>query len=215
MSDDPRDESQIDDARLSAWLDGELDEDEARELAERVETDLALAARLRDFEQIDEELRALTPDPVPIDARDRLRSRIVSEAPQPAEIRPSQAAPPPLAAPRLPRRVRRQALAALAAAAALFLYLVRPSPEPVLPRPGGLADQAPPGEREALAHRETPSDEGTSAVAELPLERELLAEIDGPVDDGELADLAAEDLPVVEVLDWLEALDELDPVERG
>ena len=231
-----------DDVLLSAWLDGELEAEAALALEERLATDTELAARLRALQRVDEGLRALPEAAVPGGARDRLRARIEAEPQERRDAEPLRPAhaerpsrPPPLARPGRLRRSRLPAVVGLAAAAALLFLLLRPGSAPEPHWPEGLAGApsqpaepaTPPALPERLAERTAPAGDAELAPEALDLERDWVAAVEppseepvpaleAPTDEAELAlDLAADDVPVVEVLDWLEALDELEGVERG
>ncbi len=238
------DERAHDDVLLSAWLDGELDPVAARALEARIAAEPELAARLRAMQRVDEGLRALPEATVPAGLRERLRARIDAEPPATAHAESSDR-PIPLAPPRLARRSRVPAGIGMAAAAALLFLLLRPGPVPEPHWPQGLAGGTPepregspaPATPERLAERAAPDPAPDVTPRDLDLEREWIAALETPAqDDGSAAetpaderepafdvadqrelalDVEAEDLPIVEVLDWLEALDELEAVERG
>ncbi len=110
------------DARLSAWIDGEVSEDEARALEERVANDPEVAARFAALSRVDERLRGL-PGPAPrADLRARLAERIAER--EGAVVVPLR-----------PRPLRWAVPAAAALAAGIAIYLgVRTTPGEVVPR---------------------------------------------------------------------------------
>lgn len=182
--------------QLSALLDGELRPDEERRVRAALDADPALAARLVELEEVDRALLALPASPVAGDAKARLRARIAAEqadASQPA-LRPAPGRGVP------PRRwratLRVASAAAMVLAAALLALLLLP-----------------PGPAEKVGPESTPIAE--RMPEDLP---DLLAPED-PALDGDTLQLAGElplsDLPLVEVLDWLEVLGELEVPERS
>ncbi len=66
--------------RLSALIDGELTEDEARALRDAVESDAALRERLEALEGVDEALRSLEAPSMSSDLYERLEARIARDA---------------------------------------------------------------------------------------------------------------------------------------
>ena len=111
------------DARISAWLDGEASEAEARALAELVASDPEVAARVRTLSGVDDLLRGLpTPSPS-ADLRARLAERIGASGA--GDVMPLR---------RRPLRWAIPAAAALAAGIAIYLGVRTSTPEGVIPR---------------------------------------------------------------------------------
>ena len=191
------------DAQLSAWIDGELPEAEARALAERVAREPELAARAGALRRVNEALRALpAPEPAP-DLRQRLEARLAAGEGEGEER--GMAVPAGEAEARgvvVPLRVRRWALPAAAAlAAGLALYLsARTAP----PRPGAPELAPPPEIVRSPEPAPTPARE-TPEPARLELAREpepaaapdppesVAPERPGGADPTRLADAPAED----------------------
>ncbi len=192
------------DEQLCALLDGELEpRDEAR-LRGALERDPALARRLRELEGVDAALRALPAPAASPDLRARLRARIdasggaLSEPPR--RRGRGQTTGRRRAPVRRPRwRLRVGLAASLALAAALLVWLALPRP----PVPGS----APPGEA-PLASQGAP---GSPAAME-PSPASSGAEASSETGVGSsMAGLSPEDVAVIEVLDWLDALGEIEP----
>jgi anti-sigma factor RsiW len=110
MTDRDRIDAATDEA-LSALIDGELGEDEARALRARIASEPALAGRLAALEAVDARLRTLPAPAVPADLRARLEARLGT--PPDAEAGTSRSAP----------RGRLAAAAGLALAAGLAAHL--------------------------------------------------------------------------------------------
>jgi len=178
------------DERLSAWLDGELDAAAETELRAELEARPELAARLAQFQRVDDALRTLPEPAVQPELAARLRERIAREG-----------------RPRIPRRTalraalarrRRWTMPVLAAAAALALLALprlreTPSPEETplagMPTPPSAPEAAPP--QPGLV----PPLEPMPAPEELALAVEIESEMD---------------LEVIEMLEWLETLGEIE-----
>jgi len=213
------------DEKLSALLDGELSATEQAELRARLERSPELRARLEALRQVDARLRALPARQVPGDLAERLRARIAAEpreadgavdslarAPR-AGGRVGSGSAPGIRAPERATSPRRRGLlraAALGVAAALLALLLVPR----------LAEEPTPDEA-PLAAEPVPHASPPDALAELappgdaPLS-EVGPDLLGPHRDGRLAaGPPGEDLPVIEVLDFLEALDALEERGRG
>jgi len=200
-------------ADLSALVDGELDPGREAEVREHLGACAACSERLGALCDVDLALASIAVPPVPAGLRARLADRIARDAatpdgrdaPRPEPVRPR--------APRRPRsRLWRPALAtALAAAAALALYLARagldsfrplkePAPEP--PVAVSVPDRAPGGVEVAEATPVRPPEAARPEVA--------------PAADP-LASASEEDLAVILELDTVEDLDliaNLDFLER-
>lgn len=191
---DDRELDEILDERLSAWLDGELDDDDETALRAELEASPALASRLAQLQRVDDALRAVPEPAVRPELAVRLRERIAGEergAPKTSRRR-GMSAPPP--------RRRRWMLPALAAAAAAVLALL------AVPR----LRQTPPPEETPIARVPTPSSAPEAAAPEL-----LLVPSTEPAPAAEELALAIEiesdtDLEVIEMLDWLETLGEIE-----
>jgi len=224
----------IEDAELSAWIDGELPGERATELRDRVASDARLARRVEVLRRVDDGLRALPAPPLPADLRERLAARIAADegAPRPARRR---AQPAPRR--RGLRRAVWAAAVAAGAAAAVGLWLrmapgegaeeagprvavreparppiaVPPAPAPQLPpvRPGlpappGLEGPLEPTPPPTLVARPEPGPPSPTAEPLEPEEIALALELE-----------ALEDLEVIEHLDLLLALERGESGDRG
>ena len=185
--------------QLSAYLDGELSPDDEARLRAAIAASPELAGRLAELESVDAALAALPVPELPAGAKARLRARIAAEAVAPG-------ARPPL------RRRRTLFVAAAAVAAALLVWLVLPrtgdqtsfiaeQPTPVVPSPHEPVQERGSADLPQIAD---------APAADLP---DLLAPDDISENLAvELADeLDAEDVAVVEVLEWLAVLEGLEP----
>lgn len=157
------------DEDLSALLDGELAPEREAELRARIAEAPALAARLTELERVDAGLRALPTTEASPALRDGLRAKLEAEGRGAADDVPSLDAR---------RRVARGWIgAALAAAAALVLYLAVPGRGPV-----EVPDSRPAAD--ALA-------EATDEEIGIALDYETLADLD-VIEDLELLELMVE-----------------------
>jgi anti-sigma factor RsiW len=188
---DDHDRDEALDERLSAYLDGELDEAAEAALRAELAARPALAARLAQLQRVDDALRALPEPAVRPELATELRERIAAEE-RPEVLRRRH----PVAG-ATPARRRRWIVPVLAAAAAAALALL------ALPR----LRETPPQEETPFARTPTPlsAPEVVEPESPLPLEPEPAPE--------ELA-LAMEiesdtDLEVIEMLDWLQTLGEI------
>lgn len=221
--------SERDDERLSAFLDGALEPGEAERLRAELRRSAPLRARLEALRGVDAALRALPERPLPADLRARLDARLdarLAAARAPGDEATAAPGAPAArgGAPRRPRRARRLAVLAAAAAAAALLALWlragappqegppvarRPEPPPAVPGPGeGRSSSGPPaaelaGPSEAAPRQETGTPGGPDAPA-----AETLASLEEDLE-------RPEDLAVIEMMDWLEALGEIDGGGRG
>lgn len=120
-------------ADLSAFLDGEIEAPREALLRAHLESCAACARSAHTLRDADEALRALPSREVPTDLRARLQARIEAESAASSDVR----ATPRVAAPaRRPRRrtlAQPAALLAVAAAAALALYLMVATGERPIP----------------------------------------------------------------------------------
>lgn len=186
-------------AQLSAYLDGELSTQEEARLRAAIAASPELARKLRELESVDAALAALPVPEVPAGAKARLRARIEADAIAPG-IRP----------PLRRQRMRIVAVAALAAALLAWLVLPRASDEPSL-----VADQPMPVVPSPREPVQEPDPVVLPQIAETPAaDRPDRLAADEASDDllVKLADeLDAEDVAVVEVLEWLAALEGLEP----
>ena len=191
------------DEDLSALLDGELAPAREAELRAHVASCPRCTQHLARLARADEALRALPAAEVPADLATRLRARIEEEGGRSSAAR--GAAPSRRATPRR-RRWIPLAAGALAAAAALALYLLVARPRV---------------EETQVAEREEPAPEREVATREIPLQPPAQEVAPGPeleaiqaASDEELAvalDLdTLADLDVIERLDVLEQLAALD-----
>jgi anti-sigma factor RsiW len=180
------------DERLSAWLDGELDAAAETELRAELEADPALAARLAQLQGVDDALRALPEPALRPDLEAQLRERIAA-----VDGRKTPRTPAGRAAP--PRRSRWLVPVLAAAAAAVFALLALPRlREP--PSPGESPLARTPAPRPAPEAIELPRPPVPSLEpAPVPEELALAVEIESDTD-----------LEVIEMLDWLEALGEIE-----
>ncbi|MCP5055310.1 MAG: hypothetical protein GY937_01140 [bacterium] len=205
-------------AQLSAYLDGELSaEDEAR-MREAIAASPELARRLAELESVDAALAAVPTPAVPAGAQARLRERIATDVASPRAQTVGAAAAPGVRAPR--RRSRVLAMAAAVAAAALLAWLILPrageesslvaeQPAPVAPAPSPSTTVEP----DPASDRQVADGSIHEAAPEEDLPDLLAPEEIGEDFDGELD---PEDVAVVEVLEWLAALEALEPDEgRG
>jgi anti-sigma factor RsiW len=182
------------DETLSAWLDGELDGAAEAALQAELERRPELAARLAQLQRVDEALRALPEPEVRSDLAAELRERIAGadrRARQRFRGRAGRTAPV---------RRRRWLVPVLAAAAAAVLALL------ALPR----LREAPSSEEKPFAVTPVPRSAPEAPEAQppplsspeivpAPEELALVVEIESD-----------SDLEVIEMLDWLEALGEIE-----
>ena len=221
------------DEQLSALLDGELEpRDEAR-LRGAIERDPALARRLRELEGVDAALRALPTPAASPDLRARLQARIDASGGAISEPPPRRGRGHTAGGRRAPARrpgwqARVGLAAGLALAAALLAWLALPHP----PTPGSTpAAQAPRAElpppapsiaepspsalppesgdaATSLASQGAP--DSSPAIAPSPPSPGADSSV-GVGAGSSMANLSTEDVAVIEVLDWLDALGEIEP----
>lgn len=187
-------------AQLSAYLDGELSDEDEERVREAIAASPELARRLAELESVDAALAALPTPAVPVGAKARLRERIATDAAALRAQMGRDAAAPGVRAPR--RRGRLLAMAAAVVAAALLAWLV-------LPRTG---------EEASLVAGQPAPIAATPKIAVEPDPEEDLPDLLAPEGIGEDFDgeIDLEDVAVVEVLEWLAALEGLEPDEgRG
>ncbi|MCA9504933.1 MAG: hypothetical protein KC616_17725 [Myxococcales bacterium] len=168
------------DVLLSAWIDGELPEAEARALEARMAREPALARRAAALRRVDETLRGIEARPVPTDLRARLAARIEATR----GVAEQNGAEPDAAGPADPagevvdlgarRRARGLRWASLVAAAGLAgllgLWVMRSSDEEEATRIAASREVVPPNRRE-VAREESPD-----VVGEVvPSEPEIVA----------------------------------------
>ena len=188
------------DTDYSALLDGELAPEREAELRAHVDGCARCQARLEALRRVDVDLSALPAPPVASDLRARLQARIDAE-------RSPVVAPPARIVPRRRRRWLGAPVisAAVAAAAAIALYLV------LSPGEGSLPSDAPP--EPPIARAPAPP-QGAIVPPEEPLE---LAETPPPAPvPGEpkpaIADLDAEPVEDIAVALDLEFMEDLDVI---
>jgi anti-sigma factor RsiW len=185
------------DEELSALIDGELDAEQERRLRTRIDAEPQLAERLARLRGVDAALRALPETPLPAGLQASLRERIAREAV--AEGQAEQAGNGEVRALPPRRRLPRWAGAAVAAAAALVVWVLMPDVDPA-PDEGWVPELA----------GTVSSDDGSLASATdeeigIVLDYEMLADLE-----------VIEDL---ELLEWMAEQDEQtsgsDGTERG
>ncbi len=224
------------DERLSAFLDGALDDAEMDEVRAALASDPALAERLAELASVDDALSSLPAPDVPPDLHARLRARIDAEP---------GASPEPLVRRAPPRRARWTssfvAAAAAAVAAALVLFMLPrtspdPEPGPVVvvrePEPPEATpepDETPDRERVVAERSPPPSAPPEVATPDAPPVEIAEAPSEAPTDDAfddlpnllapegdQVAD-AADDADLIDLLDVLLVLELEDDAgtERG
>ena len=191
------------DAMISAGIDGELGPEDREQLDELLSGggSHSARARSRSFRQVDEELRSLAAAPIADEhlttLLGTLRTRLeVDRSERAASWARERRSPVEIG-----RNRRRWGLSsALAAAAAIVVYLVLPATEPV-----GEAKVPPAGTVVALTDRidQTPAD-GTDAAGEL--EEDLALALGYRDETSERSAISNDDLDVIERLDLLDFL---------
>ncbi|MCP5070003.1 MAG: hypothetical protein GY946_25825 [bacterium] len=191
-------------AQLSAYLDGELSAEDEDRLREAIAASPGLASKLAELERVDAALAAVPVPEVPAAVKAWLRASIAAQG-----VAPSA---------RPPRRRRRSFVMAVAAAAAaavlVWLVLPRAADDPLIaavPTPAAVQPIA-----------EAPVPDAVQLIAEAPVPEvdstSILPDLLAPGDSVEVlvGELDAEDVAVVEVLEWLAVLEGLEPDEgRG
>ncbi|MCP3985498.1 MAG: hypothetical protein GY723_14000 [bacterium] len=203
-------------AQLSAYLDGELSAEDEDRLREAIAASPGLASKLAELERVDAALAAVPVPEVPAAVKARLRASIAAQG-----VAPSA---------RPPRRRRRSFVMAVAAAAAaavlVWLVLPRAADDPLIaavPTPAAvqpIAEAPVPDAVQLIA--EAPVPDAVQLIAEAPVPEvdstSILPDLLAPGDSVEVlvGELDAEDVAVVEVLEWLAVLEGLEPDEgRG
>ncbi len=161
--------NEILDEELSALIDGELEPEREALLRARIAAEPDLAARVASFEGVDARLRGLPQPALSPDAAAALRARIETE--------------------QKPRRLPAWSAGALAAAAAVAVYLVMPGSQPT------------PGTSSPGSSSPGSSSPGSAGAPEVGLAQASDEEIGIALDYETLADLEViEDL---ELLEWM------------